>query len=228
MQELDDRPLLLIVDDEQDIVSMLSSYFELEGFRVVSAQDGVTAQKLASLAPDAILLDVNMPTMDGIETCRTMRKLVSCPIIFLTARVEDSDMLAGFAAGGDDYVTKPFSLAVLAARVKAQIARQERNLNRASVRYGDSLVVDLSKMEARVNGTPIPLARKDFDILALLARRPEQVFDRDMIYELVWKRPGDSAVVTEHVRRLRKALSEAGCDDDPIKTVWGVGYTWRN
>lgn len=228
MQNRDDRPLLLIVDDEQDIATMLASYFELEGYRVVWTQDGETAVEMAKLSPDVILLDVSMPKMDGLEVCREIRKTASCPVIFLTARVEDSDMLAGFAAGGDDYVTKPFSFAVLAARVRAQIARQERNLERAVVRYGESLVVDLSKMEARVDGVPVPLARKDFDILALLAKRPDQVFDRDMIYELVWKRPGDSSVVTEHVRRLRKALSDSGCGDDPVKTVWGIGYTWRN
>lgn len=228
MTDHDDRPLLLVVDDEQDIASMLSSYFELEGYRVLTAHDGKTALEVVDMAPDAILLDVSMPTMDGLETCKALRERVECPIIFLTARVEDSDMLAGFAAGGDDYVTKPFSLAVLAARVKAQTARQRRSPEQACVRYGDSLVVDLAKMEARVDGKPVALARKDFDILALLAKRSNQVFDRDMIYELVWKRTGDSSVVTEHVRRLRKALSDAGCKDDPIKTVWGVGYTWRS
>ena len=139
---------------------------------------------------------------------------MTCPIIFLTARVEDADALAGFAAGGDDYVAKPFSLDVLGARVRAQLARDRRQLDRATMRFAGGVAVDLARREVRVgdkNPQVAPLARKDFDIVALLAGRPGQVFDRDMIYERVWGEPGDSSVVTEHVRRIRRALADAGC-----------------
>ena len=146
----DEAPLVLIVDDERDIADMLDSYFRLEGYRTLEAADAAGALAAVRRSPDVVLLDVNLPDADGFSVCREMRELVTCPIIFLTARVEDADALSGFAAGGDDYVTKPFSLEVLGARVRAQ------------------------------------LTRKDFDIVALLAKRPGQVFGRDMIYERVW------------------------------------------
>ena len=143
-------------------------------------------------------------------------------------------LVARDAAGGDDYVTKPFSLEVLGARVRAQLAREHRRLDRATVRFPGGIVVDFARREVRVatdgggHGERVAtLARKDFDIVALLARRPGQVFDRDMIYERVWGEPGDSSVVTEHVRRVRRALAEAGCATNPLATVWGVGYSWR-
>lgn len=225
-----DAPLVLIVDDEADIADMLESYFRLEGYRTLVARDAAGAVAAARRAPDAILLDVNLPDADGFSVCREVRELVTCPIIFLTARVEDADALAGFAAGGDDYVTKPFSLEVLGARVRAQLARDRRQLDRAARRFAGGITVDFARREVRVGDKDpqvAPLARKDFDIVALLAGRPGQVFSRDMIYERVWGEPGDSSVVTEHVRRIRRALADAGCTTEPLATVWGVGYSWR-
>lgn len=226
----DEAPLVLIVDDERDIADMLEAYFRLEGYRTLVARDAAGAVAAAGRAPDAILLDVNLPDADGFSVCRQIREVVACPIIFLTARVEDADALAGFAAGGDDYVTKPFSLDVLGARVRAQLARDRRQLDRATARFAGGVSVDFSRREVRVgekNPRVAPLARKDFDIVALLAGRPGQVFGRDMIYERVWGEPGDSSVVTEHVRRIRRALADAGCTTEPLATVWGVGYSWR-
>ncbi len=223
-------PLVLVVDDERDIADLLESYFRLEGYRTHAAYTAADAIAAVKHAPDVILLDVNLPDADGFSVCREIRELVACPIIFLTARVEDADALAGFAAGGDDYVTKPFSLDVLGARVKAQLARDHRRLDRATLHFAGSLAVDLARREIRVgdkNPQVAPLARKDFDIVALLASRPGQVYSRDMIYERVWGEPGDSSVVTEHVRRIRRALADAGCTTDPLTTVWGVGYSWR-
>lgn len=220
-------PLVLIVDDEHDVADMLNTYFELEGYRTFVAHDAASAVSAVRKAPDVILLDVNLPDSDGFSVCRQIRDLVACPIIFLTARVEDADAIAGFAAGGDDYVTKPFSLDVLGARVRAQLARDKRSLDRATVRFAGGIAIDFARREVSVNDQPVTLARKDFDIVALLAKRPGQVFDRDMIYERVWGEPGDSSVVTEHIRRIRRALSDAGCDEAPLSTVWGVGYTWR-
>lgn len=205
-------PLVLIVDDERDIADMLDSYFRLEGYRTLVALDAAGALADARRSPDAVLLDVNLPDADGFSVCREMRELVTCPIIFLTARVEDADELSGFAAGGDDYVTKPFSLEVLGARVRAQLARDRRALDRATVRFSGGVSVDLARREVRVGDRVAQLTRKDFDIVALLAKRPGQVFGRDMIYERVWGESGDSSVVTEHVRRIRRALAEAGCE----------------
>lgn len=220
-------PLVLIVEDERDIADMLADYFGLEGCRTFVAGDVASAIEACRRGPDVILLDVNLPDGDGFEVCAKVRDAVACPIVFLTARVEDADAIAGFAAGGDDYVTKPFSLEVLGARVRAHLARCERASDRAVVGFSNGVSVDFGRREARVDGRPVGLARKDFDIVALLAKRPGQVFDRDMIRELAWDEPGDSSVVTEHIRRIRRAFAQAGCEADPIETSWGVGYSWR-
>lgn len=220
------RPLILIVDDERDIADMLKGYFELSGYLVAVAYDGDAAIQAARRNPDLILLDVNMPGRDGFEVCRIIRESVTCPIIFLTARVEDADMIDGFASGGDDYVTKPFSLQVLGARVAAQLARERRRTASPLVRMNDEISIDFGRMQVFVNGNPISLPRKEYEICALLAKHPTQVFDRGMIYERVWQGDGDSSVVTEHIRRLRKVLQEAGADPACIRTVWGVGYSW--
>lgn len=225
-----DKPLVLIVEDERDIARMLKSYFEMEGYLATVAASGAAALEKTRRSPDVVLLDVGLPDMDGFAVCRAMRESVSCPIIFLTARVEDADMIDGFASGGDDYVTKPFSLKVLGARVKAILARDRRVRDGASnlsvKQVDDVLTIDFGGMRVLVNGCEVPLARKEYDICALLAKYPNQVFDRDMIYENVWGEPGSSSVVTEHVRRLRRALTEAGATRDYVRTVWGVGYTW--
>ena len=220
-------PLVLIVEDERDIADMLADYFGIEGYRTLVAGDAASAVEACRRGPDVILLDVNLPDGDGFEVCAKVRDAVACPIVFLTARVEDADAIAGFAAGGDDYVTKPFSLEVLGVRVKAHLARRERASDRAVVGFSNGVSIDFGRREARVDGRPVDLARKDFDIVALLAKRPGQVFDRDMIRELAWDEPGDSSVVTEHIRRIRRAFAQAGCEADPIDTSWGVGYSWR-
>lgn len=220
-------PLVLIVEDEHDIADMLADYFGIEGYRTLVAGDAASAVEACRRGPDVILLDVNLPDGDGFEVCAKVRDAVACPIVFLTARVEDADAIAGFAAGGDDYVTKPFSLEVLGARVRAHLARRERASDRAVVGFSNGVSIDFGRREALVDGRPVELARKDFDIVALLAKRPGQVFDRDMIRELAWDEPGDSSVVTEHIRRIRRAFAEAGFEADPIETSWGVGYSWR-
>ena len=211
------KPLVLIVDDERDIADMLKSYFEMSGYLATVAFDGASALEKAKRSPDVILLDVGLPDIDGFSICRMLRDVHTCPIMFLTARVEDADAIDGFAAGADDYVTKPFSLEVLGARVKAQLARGERAKRASAVRIDDVLSIDYAAMTVRVRGKQVQLAK-----------HAGQVFDRDMIYERVWDAEGDSSVVTEHVRRLRRALAAAGAEKDYIKTVWGVGYTWQN
>lgn len=220
-------PLVLIVEDERDIADLLADYFETEGYRTVTASNAADAVESCRRGPDVILLDVNLPDGDGFEVCRKVRESVACPIVFLTARVEDADAIAGFAAGGDDYVTKPFSLEVLGARVRAHLARSERSSERAVVGFSCGISIDFGAREARVNGRPVELARKDFGIVALLAKRPGQVFDRAMVHDLACDEPGDPSVVTEHIRRIRRAFARAGCETGPIATQWGVGYSWR-
>ncbi|MCM1577937.1 MAG: response regulator transcription factor, partial [Ruminococcus sp.] len=168
-----------------------------------------------------------MPGEDGIEVCRKIRDYVCCPILFLTARTEDSDKISGFAAGGDDYIIKPFSVDELSARVAAHIRRDRRVTKRANVRFFGRLTVDYSAKEVRVNESVLPLAKKEFEIIELLSLYPGQVFDKERIYERVWgyDAEGDSSVVAEHIRRIRAKLSPSG-EERRIETVWGMGYKW--
>lgn len=220
---------ILVVDDEPEIVSMLEEYFTGMGFRVLTALDGATALKRAEQNPDLIVLDVGMPLMDGYAVCRRLREHLTCPIVFLTARVEDVDALEGFEAGADDYVLKPFSLAVLGARVRAHLARDRRQQVRTEVRFDGDIVIDFRGRTVAVAGEPVELTRREFDIVAFLSKHPGQAFERDRIHERVggWENESDSQVVTEHIRRIRKKLAAAGASPDPIETIWGMGYRWR-
>lgn len=218
---------ILIADDEPDIVSMLRDYFEMNGYDVITAANGSEAAARAAEKPDIILLDVNMPDMDGLAACRAVREYVSCPILFLTARVEDSDKIAGFAAGGDDYIIKPFSIDELGARVAAHIRRDRRVKADANVRFFGRLSVDYSAKTVTAEGTPLNFAKKEFEIIELLSVNCGMVFDKERIYEKIWgwDAEGDSSVVAEHVRRIRSKLAAAG-EPDRIETVWGMGYKW--
>ena len=225
---------MLVVDDEAEIADMLAEYFTLEGFEVTCANSGSEALAVVSRGFDIILLDVNMPGMDGFEVCRRIREHLSCPIMFLTARIEDVDQLDGFAAGADDYVLKPFSLPVLGRRVAAHMAREGRSRrDDLAVRFFGELTIDYGKRSVEVRragepAVPVEFTRLEFDIVALLSKRGGQVFDRDAIYERVWgwDGTGDASLVREHIRRIRKKFQLAGVSADPIETVWGVGYKW--
>ncbi len=218
---------ILIADDEPDVVSLVKDYFELNGYLVFTAKNGTEAVALASRQPDIILLDINMPEADGFEVCRRIRDYVSCPIVFLTARIEDSDKISGFAAGGDDYIIKPFSLEELGARVAAHIRRDNRAAAKRDILLCGSLSVDYADMTVSAGGKEITLAKKEFLILELLSRNTGQVYSKERIYEKIWgyDAEGDSSVVAEHIRRLRVKLSKYG-EGSHIETVWGMGYKW--
>ena len=221
------RDKILIVDDESDIVSMLKDYFEYNGYDVMTAVNGPEAVKKAEKQPDVILLDINMPGMDGLEVCSRIRNFVACPILFLTARIEDNDKVRGFGIGADDYIVKPFSIDELGARVSAHLRRERRQRESAKVRFDDRLAIDYSERCLYYDGEIIPLAKKEFDIVELLSQHMGQVFSKERIYELVWDydSDGDSSVVAEHIRRIRSKLAAAGMKTY-IETVWGVGYKW--
>ena len=220
---------ILVVDDEPDIVALLEEYLTGLGFRVLAAGDGQTALRRAEQSPDLIVLDVGMPGMDGYTVCRRLREHLSCPILFLTARVEDVDALEGFEAGADDYVLKPFSLAVLGARVRAHLAREQRRQVKTEVRFDGDVAIDYRARTVTVAGNAVELTRREFDIVAFLSKHPGQVFERERIHERVggWETESDPQVVTEHIRRIRKKLAQAGATGDPVETVWGMGYRWR-
>lgn len=220
-------PKLLIVDDDKDIRTMLRTCFELAGYEVLAASGGAEALQMAGQNPDLILLDINMPDMDGLSVCTRIRDFVSCPIIFLTARVEDADKVRGFSAGGDDYVIKPFSLKELEARVAAHLRREVRRSGSSQMRFREDVAIDYDAHTAYHKGEALPLAKKEFEIVELLSRHPGQVFDKERIYERLWgwDSEGDSSVIAEHVRRIRQKFMAAG-SASPIDTVWGVGYRW--
>lgn len=222
------RYKILIVDDEPGVVALLKDYFEMNNYLVLTAVGGEEAIRQTSCEPDMILLDINMPQVDGFEVCRRIREYVSCPIIFLTARVEDMDKITGFVSGGDDYVTKPFSIDELGARVAAHLRRENRRAGNTKVRFEDDLVIDYAAHMVRVREKAIQLAKKEFEIIALLSENRGQVFDKERIYERLWgyDAEGDSAVIAEHVKRIRAKLKSAGAGDH-IETVWGVGYKWK-
>lgn len=218
---------ILVADDEPDIVSVLKDYFEMNGYFVMTASGGGEAVAQACRNPDLILLDINMPDGDGLSVCRKIRDYVSCPILFLTARIEDRDKIAGFAAGGDDYIIKPFSVEELGARVAAHIRREYRDAVASNVRFFGKLTIDYSAKSVLQDGVELHFAKKEFEIIDLLSQDPGMVFDKETIYERIWgyDAEGDSSVVAEHIRRIRAKLSGSG-EEYHIDTVWGMGYRW--
>lgn len=218
---------ILIADDETDIVVMLSQFFQGKGYRILTATNGVETLKQVENNPDIILLDINMPGMDGLEVCQRIRDYVSCPILFLTARIEDADKVKGFSVGGDDYIVKPFSLVELAARVKAHLRRETRHSFNTQIKFIDELTIDYVERCIFYKGNKISLAKKEFDIVELLSVNSGQVFDRERIYEKIWgyDSEGDSSVVAEHIRRIRTKIA-AFTEKGYIETVWGCGYKW--
>lgn len=219
---------ILIVDDEADLRKLLADYFEINGYFAMTAKNGNEALRQIENQPDLVLLDINMPELNGLELCRKIRHFVSCPIIFLTARVDDVDKISGFRAGGDDYILKPFSIQELGARVEAHLRREMRNQNKTLVKFSEDVVIDYSARLLYFHDVQISLAKKEFDIIELLSTHPGMVFDKERIFEKVWglEDDGDSSVIAEHIRRIRFKLKENGCEN-MIETVWGVGYKWR-
>ena len=154
--------------------------------KILTASNGIEALTQAEKQPDIILLDINMPGADGLEVCRRIRDHISCPILFLTARIEDTDKVKGFAAGGDDYIVKPFSLVELEARVQAHLRREARRGFEAQVRFSGDLTIDYSERCLFFSDKRVGLAKKEFDIVELLSQNPGQVFDKERIYEHIW------------------------------------------
>lgn len=219
---------ILIVDDEKDMSTMLKRYFEMNGYLALQAENGLQAIEKAGKQPDLILLDINMPDLDGIEVCRRIRDFVSCPILFLTARVEDQDKLKGFAAGGDDYIVKPFSIDELGARVDAHLRREERRQNhQVRTKFDDDLVIDYTAKEVYFKGELIPFLPREFEIIELLSTYPGQLFSKEHIFEHIWNidSNADIGVIMEHISKIRAKFAKVGCKTY-IQTVWGSGYKW--
>jgi len=219
---------ILLVDDEKGIVTMMKSYFEMAGYQVYTAYNGKEALQKISCQPDIILLDINMPEIDGFTLCQRIREHMSCPILFLTARMETGDKIKGFGVGADDYIVKPFDLDELGARVSAHLRRENRKQEQSVLRFFGEMSIDYSKREITVNQSPVVLSKKEFDIVELLSTNNGQVFDRERIYEMVWglEGNGNSDTIMEHIRKIRGKFAALSLHNY-IETVWGVGYKWN-
>lgn len=224
---MEEKYKILIVDDEESILNMLKLQLEFENYIVYTAVNAKEALEKLSCSPDMILLDINMDGMNGLDLCVSIREFVSCPILFLTARVSEQDKINGLMAGGDDYITKPFSVNELLARISAHLRREERSHRKARTRFSEELVIDYSGRSVYIKGNRIEVSNKEFEIIQLLSRNTGQVFDREKIYELIWgmEGSGDSIVIKEHIRKIRSKFAEY-TEKAYIITVWGVGYKW--
>ena len=218
---------ILVIDDEIDICNMLKEYLQMEDYLVYTAADANEALKQVCNQPDLILLDINMPQMDGYELCERIRDELTCPILFLSARTEEKDRVNGFKVGGDDYIVKPFSMDELLARIAAHLRREDRRNNRNKVYMDETITVDFDAGKVISNGEDLCLTKTEFAILELLLTHAGQVFDKEYIYESVRGFDGeaDASIVMEHIRRIRKKLQTA-TEKNYIETVWGVGYRW--
>lgn len=218
---------IMVVDDEKGVVTIMKKYFEMSGYQVITAYSGQEALKKMSCLPDIVLLDINMPDMDGLTVCQSIREYITCPILFLTARIETADKIKGFSAGADDYIVKPFDLDELGARVAAHLRRENRKQEQSTLRFFNDMVIDYAKREISISGTRVSLSKKEFDIVELLSINAGQVFDRERIYDTVWGLEGDgnSDTIMEHIRKIRAKFSALSLHNY-IETVWGVGYKW--
>ena len=223
---------ILLVDDEKDILEFISYNLNKEGYKVLTAHNGRDGIELArKFVPQLILLDVMMPEIDGMETCEELRKireLDNTIIVFLTARGEDYSQIAGFKAGGDDYIVKPISPKVLISKIKALIRRRDRANNSAEKQESviieqDDIILDREKYIVIKKGEKLSLPKKEFELLALLISKPERVFSRNEIFSKIW---GDDVIVGDrtidvHIRKVREKVGEKY-----IQTVKGVGYKY--
>lgn len=227
-----ERPTVLIVDDEERLRDLVRSYLQREGFVVLAADNGQTALDLVRAEqPDVVVLDLMLPGLDGLETCRRLRAFSDTYVIMLTARAEEIDRVIGLEVGADDYLTKPFSPRELLARVRAMLRRPRRSQHAAPPdvpppqQFGD-LRIDHGRREVTLADQVVPLTMLEFNLLAALASHPGLVFTRTQLLERVWDENyfGDDHVVDVHIANLRKKLDDDPTDPRYIKTVRGVGY----
>ena len=218
-------PLILVVDDEPRVARLARDYLEKNGFRVSTAADGQSALAIARREkPDLVVLDLMLPNLDGREVCRILRRESDVPIIMLTALSEEIDQVTGLEIGADDYITKPFSVRALVARVRALLRRTRGDVKAPSLVRSGGLEVDPKKYSVALHGNPIKLTPNEFKILHLLASRPGQILTREQLLDdLHGAASSLDRSVDSHIKNLRKKL-EAASGESMIETVYGVGY----
>ena len=222
---------ILVVDDEQLLVKGIKFNLENEGYQVETAFDGKTALDLArNNNYDLIILDLMMPEIDGLECCMKIREFSNVPIIMLTARSEDADKIIGFECGADDYITKPFNILELKARIRAMLRRAGGGQARqdSTITIG-SLTLDTSQRIALRHGEAVELTAKEYDLIELLMKNPRRVYSRENLMNVVWgySYAGDYRTVDVHIRRLREKLEDNPAEPAYIMTKWGVGYYFK-
>ncbi|HEX3722685.1 MAG TPA: response regulator transcription factor [Nitrolancea sp.] len=220
---------VLVVDDDEDIVSLLRDFLEAEGYDVATAGDGVTAlDELDRLGADVVLLDVMMPGQSGFDVLRRIRDTSDIPVLFLSAREEESDKLRGLGLGGDDYIVKSATPTEVVARIKAVLRRSYRSVAQPSelLDFG-RLVIDIRAHEVRVDGENVSFTPREFELLQVLASHPRQVFTREQLYERLWGEYGDRHTLTVHVGRLREKIESDPAHPSYVVTVWGIGYRFE-
>ena len=222
---------VLVVEDDQHIADLLALYLNKEGYDVTLAADGAEGlEKFRSGKPDLVLLDVMMPVMDGWQVCRAIRKESKTPIIMLTAKSETDDKVTGLKAGADDYITKPFEMKEVLARIEAVLRRADVGQAVAPQRRlsFDKLVIDMEAFELVLDGKKVDAPPKEMELLFFLASSPNRVYTRNQLLDEVWGFDyfGDSRTVDVHVKRLREKLEDVS-DKWSLKTVWGVGYKFE-
>ena len=236
MEEMENKKTILIVDDEKPIVDILVYNLEKEGYNTLEANDGLTAVEIAlTKKPDLILLDIMLPKMDGLTVCKKIRSSLNVPILMLTAKDEEIDKILGLELGADDYITKPFSVRELMARIKANLRKTEVKenvdvINNDSIKTKKIVVgaleLDLDRFEAKVDGEVIDLTIREFEVLKFLANQAGQVITREVLLEKVWgyEYYGDIRTVDVTVRRIRGKIEKDTANPKILITKRGVGY----
>ncbi|MGM1049454.1 MAG: response regulator transcription factor [Bacillota bacterium] len=220
---------ILVIEDEQDISRVIKDYLTINGYEVLVVDNGQEGLKLIdTLSPDFIILDIMLPDVDGIELCRQIRETCITPILILSARGSDTDKVLGLGFGADDYMTKPFSLSELVARINAHLRRgsmDSRPKHDELLQYG-SLIIDKKAYKVTIEGLEISLSAKEFELLYYLSKHKNQVFSKSQLLDAVWgyETFGDESTITVYIRRLREKLESDPSNPTFIKTVWGVGY----
>jgi two-component system alkaline phosphatase synthesis response regulator PhoP len=222
---------ILVVDDEPKIVKQARDYLERGGFRVLTAADGTTALAVARHErPDLVVLDLNLPGMDGLDVCRALRRASDVPIVMLTARVEETDRLIGLELGADDYITKPFSPRELVARVRAVLRRVRGGVHQPGLIRAADLEIDLQGHRVTLAGEPVHLTRTEFNLLVTLAQHPGQTFTRaqllDHLHGVAYD--GYDRSVDAHIKNLRRKLEADPAEPRYVLTVYGVGYRFTD
>lgn len=222
---------ILVVDDEELLVKGIRFNLQNEGYEILTGSNGVEAVEIAKEnKPDLIILDVMMPEMDGMTACARIREFSNVPIILLTAKTDDMDKLMGFDHGADDYVTKPFNILELKARVRALLRRAGAQAEDTTPTLSiGSITLDLNARNAYRNGLLADLTAKEFDVIEFLMRNPNRVYSREALLDTIWayEYRSDIRTVDVHIRRLREKLEDNPADPQYIMTKWGVGYYFR-